>query len=91
MSWDRVTTEMLEDKKVFILRDGKLFLVTTPEYAPTYPELTFFEVDEESYDVYNLQNVLNELGVIFLYYPTPSTYQQVFYTRLLSTKKAYHF
>lgn len=48
---------MMNDKKVYILSDTGLFLITTPEHAATYPELTFFEVDEESYDIYNLDKL----------------------------------
>lgn len=57
---DGVTTEMLEDKNVYILSDTGLFLFTTPKHAPTYPELEFFDVDAESYQIYELGNVLND-------------------------------
>ncbi len=56
---DGATDQMTQDPKVYILSDTGLFLVTTPEYASTYPELEFLEVDEESYDLYNLKNVFN--------------------------------
>lgn len=51
---------MKNDPKICLLSDTGLFLITTPEHAPTYPELTFLEVDKESYEVYGLENVLND-------------------------------
>lgn len=56
---DGSTDHMKNDPKVHILSDGGLFLITTPEHAPTYSELMFFEVDEESRRLYKLERLLN--------------------------------
>jgi hypothetical protein len=58
---DGATTEMINDPKVFILSDGALFLVTTPEYATTHPDLTFFPIDEDSYNAYDLETLCEYL------------------------------
>jgi hypothetical protein len=52
---------MITDPKVFILSDGALFLVTTPEYATTHPDLTFFPIDEDSYSAYALKTLCKYL------------------------------
>jgi len=43
---------MIPDKKVRIISDGALFLVTTEEHSQKYSELEFWEVDEESLKEY---------------------------------------
>ncbi len=58
---DGVTFDMLEDRLVYIVGDTGIFLITTPEHTITYPELEFEEVDEDSYNQYELDQFVNRL------------------------------
>ena len=43
-----ITMDMMTDKKVRIISDGALFIITTEEHSKEYPELEFWETDLES-------------------------------------------
>ncbi len=53
-----VSFEMMEDKKVVIVSDGAMFLVTTEEHSKEYPELVFEVVPNEAIQQYRLGNLL---------------------------------
>lgn len=50
-----VTFEMLLDKQLLIISDNAIFIVSTPENAVNYPNETFYPVDGEAMEAYEIR------------------------------------
>ncbi|MCH2046263.1 MAG: hypothetical protein MK212_19265 [Saprospiraceae bacterium] len=53
-----ITLDMLEDKKVHIISDTALFLVTTKAHSEQYPQLEFSKVPQDAVEQYGLDKLV---------------------------------